>query len=64
MSIVIQYIIVGLILAGALVYIIVKILRLRGSDRPGSCAGCSLSENCNKKNRHKTYCHENDKDME
>lgn len=46
----IQWTLVGLAIAGALIWLVAKVLKMRkrGND-DGGCYGCSLSENCKKK---------------
>ena len=52
---IIQYSIVGIILLAALGWIIWKMWRNNKKKDIGSCCGCSLSENCRKKDIiHKT----------
>lgn len=65
MNLTLQYIFVGLVLFGAAVYIVKKIITLRRKGHVDSCCGCSLSKTCDK-NKHNTntQCHENNKDME
>lgn len=58
MNILIQYIIVGLVLLGAVIYIVRKIVALRKHERRNACCGCALSDKCNKKQPQKD-CHEN-----
>ncbi len=65
MSLTLQYIFVGLVLLGAAVYIVIKIIALRRKGHVDSCCGCTLSEACDKnKQKPNTQCHENNKDME
>lgn len=70
MNMTIQYIIVGIILAAVAVYIVWKLKKLKKSDNPPACAGCSLANDCKKKinikqqNNSKPECHENNKDLE
>ncbi|MDE6770493.1 MAG: FeoB-associated Cys-rich membrane protein [Muribaculaceae bacterium] len=54
----VQYIIVGVVLLAAAVYIAMKLVNLRKKGKIDSCCGCTLSENCNKKHNKKD-CHEN-----
>lgn len=65
MGLTLQYIVVGLVLFGAAVYIVIKLIKLRRKGHIDSCCGCSLSETCNKnKQTTNIRCHENNKDME
>ncbi|MCH5239496.1 MAG: FeoB-associated Cys-rich membrane protein [Muribaculaceae bacterium] len=57
----VQYTIVGLILLAACVWIILKIIKKNKSQTEGGCCGCSLSDNCNKKN---LKLHGNDKNLQ
>lgn len=63
MSLTLQYIIVGLILAGAAVFIILRLQHLRKDVKQTPCCGCALSDSCNKNKKNKG-CHENNKNME
>lgn len=63
MGLTVQYIIAGLVLIGAAVYIVMKLVALRRKGKIDSCCGCSLSEACNK-NKIKNECHEDNKDLE
>ncbi len=71
MNLIIQYIIVGIILAAVAVAVVWKLIKLRKSDAPPACAGCALSRSCDKKekitptpNNIKPECHEDHKNME
>lgn len=54
----VQYIMVGVVLFVAGVYIIIKLVKLRKKGKLDTCCGCALSDTCNKK-QNKTDCHEN-----
>lgn len=41
-----QYVIVGTIIAGALLWIIVRIVNRKKKGTTGGCAGCALAEQC------------------
>lgn len=43
----IQYTIVGFIILGALVWIVIKIIRNSKRQNTNGCKGCALSEKCN-----------------
>ncbi len=58
MNEVVQYIMLGVVLFAAAVYIIIKLVKLRRKGRLDSCCGCALSDTCNKK-QIKPDCHEN-----
>lgn len=47
-NLLIQYILVGVILLAATVWIIWKLIKIK-KHGPKSCCGCSLSESCGKK---------------
>lgn len=71
MNLAIQYIIVGIILAAVAVYIALKLIKLKKTDVPPTCAGCALSQTCSKKEKNlnsknniKPDCHENNQNME
>ncbi len=49
-NLIIQYIIVGLILAGIVVWVGIRLYRIRKRGKIDSCCGCSLSGACGKKN--------------
>lgn len=54
----VQYIIVGIVLFVAAIYIAMKLVKLRKKGKIDACYGCTLSETCNKKTNTKD-CHEN-----
>ena len=46
----IQWTLVGLAIAAALIWLTVKVLKMKKREgEEGGCCGCSLSENCKKK---------------
>lgn len=54
-NLIIQYALVGLALIGALVWIVIKLVKLRKMGKEGGdcCCGCSMSQSCGKKNTSK-----------
>lgn len=60
----IQYIIVGIIILGALTWVVIRLIKkARNKDNP--CCGCSLGETCGKKElKSKFNSHENHKNLE
>lgn len=53
LNLIIQYCIVGGILAAAVVWVIWKAVKRRKSGEPPSCCGCALSDACSRKDRKK-----------
>lgn len=53
LNLIIQYCIVGGILAAAVVWVIWKAVKRRKSGEPPSCCGCALSDACSRKDREK-----------
>ncbi|MEZ3551167.1 MAG: FeoB-associated Cys-rich membrane protein [Muribaculaceae bacterium] len=47
-NLIIQYIFVGLVIIGAFIWIIWKLIKL--NKKGGGCCGCDLADACNKKN--------------
>lgn len=52
-SLIIQYILVGIILLAAIVWIAIRLFRLRKKGAGRSCCGCSLADSCNKQSQRK-----------
>lgn len=50
-NLIIQYCIVGLVLLGAVVWIIWKLVGLRKRGNMKSCCGCALAGSCASKNK-------------
>jgi hypothetical protein len=48
-NLIIQYTLVFILLAGAVAYIIWKLVHIRKNGGASSCCGCSLSDSCGKK---------------
>lgn len=45
-----QYVVVFIILAGIIVWILVRLFSKKHRNKPISCCGCSLAEKCSKVN--------------
>ena len=52
----IQYILVILILAGAVAWIIYKLFTKRGRSKGNPCCGCGLSNACQKQEKNRDDC--------
>lgn len=50
----IQYILVAVILAGAVAWVIYRLVSKK--NRGGGCCGCSMSQTCGKRNQMKEKC--------
>ncbi|MDE7466295.1 MAG: FeoB-associated Cys-rich membrane protein [Muribaculaceae bacterium] len=52
-----QYTVVGLILLGAIVWIMRRSMKKKSNPKGGCCCGCALSEKCSKPSpSHHTKC--------
>lgn len=45
-NLIIQYVVVGVILAGAVVWVVWKAIQRRKDKGGGACCGCALSDHC------------------
>lgn len=51
-NLIIQYIVVGVILAGAVVWVVWKTIQRRKGKSGGACCGCALSDHCSGQSSH------------